>query len=112
MNGKNSILHASLDGVLVDAAGEAERAAEFANATFADPELSVGGLGLDGLLVVGGRVSELGLGGFLLVLDGGFVGFDGVVFAVLDGAGVLGVFDQAGVGGGRGALDAAADGEG
>lgn len=68
-NGKNAILHGSMNSILVDTNWEGEGSREFANAALRNPELGLGLLWLLGILLGDSGV----LGSTLLVFDIGLV---------------------------------------
>jgi len=99
-NREDTILHGSMNSILVDTNREGERSRELANATLRNPELGLGLLWLLGFLLGDFGRGLLG-GGGLLVFD---VGLVVLVVSVLagfgDGARRGGTFDKAS---GRGA---------
>ena len=110
MNGQDTILHRSLDAVVVDEIGESEGPREGADRAFGDPVLGFGLFWLLGML----RLLLLGdLGGAFSALIGIL---DSCLVAVgtLDGALSGCIFDETGWGGTRGVavLGAAFDGQG
>jgi len=108
-NGKNAVLHGSMDSILVDTNREGEGSREFANATLRNPEFGLGLLWLLGILL-----GDSGVLGSALLFDIGLVVLVlSILAAFSDCARRGGTFDEAswGVAGFVGALDSTFDGD-